>query len=324
MDLSIVIPVYNAEQYLSRCLDSLVCQKGDYKYEIICVDDCSTDTSLSILNTYKALFPDLINIKTNRSNIGVGSSRNQGINASNGEYIMFVDSDDFVESNYIQSFLNEMKRQSCDVLVGGYIFTSPKRSKKILLPHSLWTQMNFSSPWAKLFKRSFLLKNNLLFSESRFAEDTYLALAAYAVNARYGFFDYTGYHYWNNPMSLTRNKKATSKYEQLTSHIYIEFLNRYKTIYSNEEKYRVIEYSYISDMLNTILIYCRKCGWKQMKEKYSFFLHELDILFPDYLNNPYVGLFKPKGQRLKIKMGVTGFIMAKKLRVSKIVFFLAS
>ena len=164
MDLSIVIPVYNAEQYLSRCLDSLVCQKGDYKYEIICVDDCSTDTSLSILNTYKALFPDLINIKTNRSNIGVGSSRNQGINASNGEYIMFVDSDDFVESNYIQSFLNEMKRQSCDVLVGGYIFTSPKRSKKILLPHSLWTQMNFSSPWAKLFKRSFLLKNNKYFS----------------------------------------------------------------------------------------------------------------------------------------------------------------
>ena len=93
--ISIIVPVYNTEKYLERCLDSLVNQTVD-DYEIIVIDDRSTDGSLSILERYQEMYPDKIRLIRNYQNAGIGATRNRGLYNATGEYIGFVDSDDKV------------------------------------------------------------------------------------------------------------------------------------------------------------------------------------------------------------------------------------
>lgn len=99
-DLSIIVPVYNAGKYLSKCIDSLIKQKTEYKYEVICVDDGSSDNSLEILNSYEG-------IKViHQENGGISSARNTGLMNSRGRYVGFVDNDDVVNENYVEKILS--------------------------------------------------------------------------------------------------------------------------------------------------------------------------------------------------------------------------
>ncbi|MBR5598916.1 MAG: glycosyltransferase, partial [Alphaproteobacteria bacterium] len=116
VSVSIVIPVYNAEKYLSKCLDSILSQSK--KVEIIAVNDGSTDNSLNILNNYASKYS---NIKViNQSNQGVSFARNTGMNASTKDYITFVDSDDWLEPDAIQTALKIIKKDNPDILLTSY------------------------------------------------------------------------------------------------------------------------------------------------------------------------------------------------------------
>ena len=95
MKVSIIVPVYNSERYLSDCLNSLVNQTLS-EIEIIAIDDASTDHSLEILIDYAAKYPRKVKVYKNDQNKGQGASRNIGLSIANGEYVGFLDSDDYV------------------------------------------------------------------------------------------------------------------------------------------------------------------------------------------------------------------------------------
>ena len=104
MFLSMIIPVYNTEKYLAECLDSCLAQDFPYDdYEIICVNDGSKDGSLDILRSYEARYPNIIVI--DQPNGGVSAARNAGLDAARGDYIWFIDADDFIQ----ESVLAEIK-----------------------------------------------------------------------------------------------------------------------------------------------------------------------------------------------------------------------
>ena len=117
--LSIIVPVYNAAEYLPGCLNSMLDQElNKSDYEIVCVDDGSTDDSLEILNDYAKRFP---NIKPyHKENGGVSSTRNFAIEKSQGEYLMFVDSDDFICKNSIKSIVDEAIKKDVDIVEWGF------------------------------------------------------------------------------------------------------------------------------------------------------------------------------------------------------------
>lgn len=112
---SIVIPVYNSEKYLSRCLDSVLAQKGSY--EVIAVNDGSTDNSLNILQEYAAKYSNLIIM--NQKNGGVSFARNVGLAVAKNKYITFIDSDDWVEYDMLSSAKDIIKKDHPDILLTG-------------------------------------------------------------------------------------------------------------------------------------------------------------------------------------------------------------
>lgn len=116
--VSIIVPVYNVEKYLKRCLDSLVNQTLK-DIEIICVNDGSTDGSLAILNEYVRNDDRIVVI--NQENSGQSVARNRGIDVAKGEYIGFVDSDDWVCEDYFERLHNSAIQNNAEIAVGGII-----------------------------------------------------------------------------------------------------------------------------------------------------------------------------------------------------------
>lgn len=184
--ISIIVPVYNAEKYIKHCIGSVVVQ--DYtNFELILIDDGSTDNSLNIINEFQ--YDNRVKIIT-ISNAGVSNARNLGIFNSRGEYIMFIDSDDFIESNTLSSCIRSVLLEDTDLLFFGWnkvkgitknkIIDLEKNSLKIQIndiewlkrrtigPNNIQLQENilidlYNTPWAKLYKASIIKDSGILF-----------------------------------------------------------------------------------------------------------------------------------------------------------------
>lgn len=117
--VSVIIPVYKAERTLERCVDSIA--NGSYKaIEIILIEDCSPDSSWEICKKLNQKY-SFVRIFRNSENHGVSYTRNHGLQVANGKYIMFVDSDDWVDSNYVNVPVDLAERSGCDMIIFGYM-----------------------------------------------------------------------------------------------------------------------------------------------------------------------------------------------------------
>jgi len=125
IDASIVIPVYNSEKYLATCLDSILKQKTEYNYEVICINDGSKDSSLEILNHFQQQYPEKLVIFS-QANQGISAARNQGIALAKGKYIGFIDNDDYVTDDYIQKILDKAFTTDADIVQVGHIRITPE------------------------------------------------------------------------------------------------------------------------------------------------------------------------------------------------------
>lgn len=305
--VSVIIPVYNVEKYLKRCLESVINQTYD-NYEIICVNDCSPDNCQKILEEYSKKYPGLIRTIVNEKNVGLGKTRERGIANSEGEYILFVDSDDYIKRDYIEQYYNTMQKEKVDVVVGGYIRDTDGKLRKHSVSNSVWSIVTYPIACAKMFRKAFLVENNIGFSEIRCGEDIFFSLAVFYNKAKYKVMDYCGYYYYFNRASITGSMNYEKNHEAFVASIYEEFMKKYDLSRLSYKRYAVIEYSYISNMVNALITYGHGGGIKRMKKKYSFWMDDMKKKFPTYRKNPYVGIWKPKGQTLKIRWGV-GLVM---------------
>ena len=182
MNLSIIVPIYNREKFLPRCLDSLLRQGMEVgEYEIICVNDGSLDNSATILAEYEARVPEIIKVIT-QENRGVGEARNTGMKVAIGEYIAFVDSDDYVVDNGFAYLCKHFLEGKPDVLTFGYKildYDDINSQEDVLVGKVLfegdgveWYNSNKGVPevCTKLYRRDYLIRHNLYF-ENVLSED---------------------------------------------------------------------------------------------------------------------------------------------------------
>lgn len=211
--ISIIVPVYNAEDYLSRCLDSILDQSLTL-YEVILVDDGSTDSSPLICDRYSATDPRFRTI--HKPNGGVSSARNAGISLAKGEYLMFVDSDDLLLPDALEMMLDGIAGE--DIVIGGYTaFVSGIVSKHVLPKQtrsyrgsdiSSFFENNIrpncemlDAPWAKLFKRKAV--GDLRFCEDlSYAEDKLFVFTFLSMCTSVHTCDVPVYGYHLRPGSL--------------------------------------------------------------------------------------------------------------------------
>lgn len=207
--VSVIIPIYNLEDKLNRCLESVV-QQSYKELQIILIDDGSSDASGQICRKYAERDKRILYIK--KSNGGVSSARNCGLEHAMGEYIMFVDGDDSISAKYVETYVQQAIDRQADVVIGGLtMFDADSICKKV--PRvGIYDRKAFLSVVCddgteiygyacnKLFRRSLLENSKIRFNETMHSqEDLAFALDAYKVAERIACMDYCGYSYYHEP-----------------------------------------------------------------------------------------------------------------------------
>ncbi|MCL2489255.1 MAG: glycosyltransferase [Propionibacteriaceae bacterium] len=201
--VSVVIPVYNAHESLRRCLNSVLSQGRD-GVEIIAMNDGSNDDSLEILREYEQRYENVIVVDT--PNQGVALTRNRGIDIATGEYLAFVDCDDYIDPDYLNTYLDNLD-QDYDIVIGGW--RRRDADGRLLLERRLkgseWETYINIYPWSKVFKRQFLLDNEVGFLDYGIGEDLFFtySLGAKAKNPRVKVINYVGYTWTMNGASVS-------------------------------------------------------------------------------------------------------------------------
>ena len=204
--ISVIIPVYNAQDGIKRCVDSLLNQSFK-NFEIILLNDGSKDNSLNILKEYELKYSFVRVI--DKQNEGVAVTRNKGILLAEGEYTMFMDNDDFVDSDFIETLYQAMHEKKLDLVIGGY--KRVNQDNQIIfsqdIQQSEWSKYIIMAPWAKVYRTEFLKTNNLEFFDYGIGEDIIFNLAAYKTTDKIGLLDYKGYNWYYNNQSISNTSQ---------------------------------------------------------------------------------------------------------------------
>ncbi len=226
---SIVIPVYNGLTHnLQVCLNSIWEQSLDKQlYEVICVDDCSTDESRQWLKEQQKKHSNLIVIENER-NIRQGGSRNKGVKAARGKYIIFIDQDDYYHKESLTAVYNHLQNNELDILIVDCAYQSPGKISNTL-QHNFPNHEVMSgdeiieknsipyAPWKFIFKCSHMIGNNLFFAENERIEDVDWVhkLVHYAHRVQYQPILFIHYNKTNISTTMTSYKSGETVYSTL-------------------------------------------------------------------------------------------------------------
>ena len=200
---SIIIPVYNVEHYLTRCIDSIL-QQDFQDFEIILIDDGSNDYSPKICDDYHLKDERVITIHT--KNNGVSIARNIGINQSNGKWILFCDSDDWLEKNTLSNAYNIITTIECDIIQSGFRFIYPDKIIELFPQEDNDYNISYLHFCTMIIKKSFLKEKRIFFPEHiSFAEDWYFKYSLYSSNPKIHYNSYITYNYFVNSNSVMNN-----------------------------------------------------------------------------------------------------------------------
>jgi glycosyltransferase involved in cell wall biosynthesis len=247
--VSVIIPIYNAQNYLEQCIDSVVNQTVK-NIEIILVDDESTDDSGKMCDEWRKRDSRINVVHIKKS--GVSNARNKGIQLANSKYIMFVDSDDWIKNTMVDVLLNKIDNSKADVVFCDYINVQGTRKincekvidyklyQKAEIPYVIRNMFGggkyFSSVWRGVYRKEIIDKNNIIFSNMKFAEDMLFNIE-FLINCNcVDVIENKLYYYRENlGSSLQRLKNNLEEMQKLPNNIFRIFEKYEKTAYYNFE-----------------------------------------------------------------------------------------
>ncbi len=319
--VSIIIPVYNAEKYLERCFESIL--DNTYKnVEIIPVNDGSKDDSQKIIDSYKRKYPDIF-FPIVQENQGIGITRNNGLKSATGDYIMFMDNDDFIDPDYIAMHVGELKNDDYDMVISGYKRVNDEN--KILFQVRLQDEYDWSryvniAPWARLYKAEFLKQNDIKFLKTPILEDVYFNLPANTLAKKVKVIDYQGYNWYYNSKSVSNNISEKMKKVDMIALInkHYEVLNEKRCI--NEQTTKYLEVYFTIVVILFLQWISKGSTYKEISKYYDSFFDWLKVHFPNYKKEKFWKI--TKGDRLKVRMILAIVMNFHKVHLGKFVVYL--
>ena len=315
--ISIIIPCYNVEKYVSECLESVITQSmPDDEYEIIVIDDCSDDGTLQIIKSYEQKYPEQIILIQQNENAGVGIARNIGISYASGEYLIFVDADDRLCENALLLLYEAATSVGADIAESGFYqfdayghrreFTRQTQIYDFLMKGVLEDYLvrfgSLNAPWAKLFRKDLIVQNNIWFAEGFTREDIVFYQLALAHTRTIVSIQKSLYEYRQNPQGASFGNTVIDKcidayYVQENSY------QRIRTTDAFEWAYHGWEFLYFRKAFQ--LVYATYEEYGKLEEK-RFVIEEIvqTILqnFPGVLENPYFEMTGMSDYVLKFRL----------------------
>ena len=292
--VSVVVPIYNTEQYLEKCITSLVNQTLD-DIEIILVNDSSTDNSYNIIKEYENKYPEKVKAFI-KENGGLSDTRNFGIQKATGEFIGFVDSDDYVDINMFKEMYELAIKENLDMVEADFMWVYPTYTKKDISRKYCTFQDYFLYGRVmvcnKIFRRNIIVENDIFFSKGLNYEDIEFFYKFILHINKSGKIDKIFYYYNQRENSIIniqddKNKDILKILEKL--------VNYYKKENVYEKYKSEIEYLYIRLLLGSSFLRILKIKDKKIKkELLNKNYKELNERFPQWRKNEILNKYKTK------------------------------
>ncbi len=304
--ISAILPCYNVENYIDRVLTSLIDQTIDIDaLEIICVNDCSTDNTLSLLKSWEQKYPQTILVINLEVNSRQGAARNIGLNYSTGNYVAFIDSDDWIEKDYLEKLYSISKHGNYDIVQCDYIRdystelsylnSSDKKEtgfeELIVSDNSdrkkFLVQKHINNlPHCKLIKKDFLVNNSITFTEGLAYEDSFWGVLINMYFTRAYIVHEQLYHYFVNNVSTSLSTNELYHVDLLTNQIALW----------NELKKRGFMKEYKEEIEIEFVYSCAMIFWKMIILRYDIPPYPLYRLLcavvqehiPDIMSNSHI------------------------------------
>lgn len=305
VDISIIIPCYNVEKYIDRCMDSVIGQSfGLNRMEVILINDCSTDGTMNKLLEWERRFPENIVVSEFEVNRRLGTGRNYGLSLASAEWVAFIDSDDWIERDYFEKLYEAAVSEDVDVVCcksdrdkgdNGLYFpietrSTGKENKKYVI-NTISERKDFFRlqplklyAWGKLIKKKLLTDNNILFPEYLAYEDIIWGNLIHMYAKKAYCIEEKLYHYYVNPSSLVLKKNEQYHIDHFTvqEKMWDDWVSRgLLSEYRNELEY---EYFY-----NGFLAFLKILVYRYDTPQFSLFqlLQTATITKLSYDTNPY-------------------------------------
>ena len=264
--VSVIIPVYNTEKYLEKCLDS-VCNQTLSDIEIICINDASTDNSLEVLKQYAAT-DNRIKVISFEENKGAATARNTGIEIATGEYIGFVDSDDYIDIDFYEKLYDKAKESNADIVKSNLKnlgWNTSSTSVYYNLDDVKKTKLKFNHVPTAIFRRNFLLQNKILFPENlECAEDSVFEILVASACNKIEIVDDVWYYYVFRQNSLNHNILITeNKIKSIET-----ALSKIMTLIGNLNLEKNLYFDIVDDKYKYISKFCKNKKLTEAAQKY--------------------------------------------------------
>ena len=309
--IRIIIPVYNGEKYIGRCLDSVLDQTFK-EFQVLAINDGSKDNSLDILREYESKHPDKIKVFTQK-NMGVAKTRNKGIELTKTKYLMFIDQDDFIDPDFCETYYSTAEEGDYDIVLGGFKRPGTGRrivNKYVALKDTPYAPYVCTGLWAKLHKTSFVKGYGISVFHTPYGEDIAFTLNEYTKKSNIKILEgYVGYNWLYNQESVsnTSQKKILT---MLPSHlILLDKVKKYDINHSAEHEYYILQ---------TVVFFLLWSGRSARSSDFMYVYKEvfawLNKHYPNFLDNKYI-MFGPSGAPRLNKLSISGFMLMHRLHL---------
>lgn len=319
--VSVIIPAYNVEEYIGQCLESILNQT--YKdFEVVIVDDGSNDRTVEIIEQYQNKNSNISLLR--QKNSGQSIARNKGLSVAKGEYIVYIDSDDWLASDdALEKLVNAIITSDADFVQASFEFVkgdiktptrivekAPVTAPQILID-SITVNNIYTSPWAKIYKTDFLKNNNLYFIEGLVNEDTAMSILMGAKAQKVAFLPDIVYSSREREGSTSRSS-FVRMFDTMHKVLTITRNDLTELGVMNEEVTTLFNARYVRSMLYNILQTAQRNNYSQFKSDYDFCIKSTSYL--EYL--PY-GKYLPLPHRLLSMLSRNGRMIYSFARLLK-------
>lgn len=332
--LSIIVPIYNGEKRIKKCIESILHQTYS-NIELILIDDGSSDASYEIaeaaVKPKKAEGREIVLIR--QENQGVADTRNYGISIASGEYVTFVDQDDYIMPEYCERYMraaeqgvpntakrdtgiaaeqrklhcegqngkNSVRKDGADIVIGGFrrVTDEGKVTRTVALSPAEWSKFVVTAPWAHIYRTAFIRENNIQFLSTGIGEDIYFNLCACACTERVVIIEDTSYRWVDNPISVSNSKQNTIN-EKSNPMILLQALKK-RLPENNMLGKEYEEYYFMRYIVWYFFFTIRGSRKKDVAAMYGRMMKWLQKYYPSYRKNPNIRLCRPKGDSFSIR-----------------------
>ena len=284
--VSVIVPIYNVEGYIEKCLETLVNQTLD-DIEIILVNDGSKDNSALIAKKYLEKYPEKI-VYLEKENGGLSDARNYGMPYAKGEYIAFLDSDDYVEKDMYEKMYEIAKKENSDMVECDFYWEYPDKKKedigKIYSGKNEMLEKIRVVAWNKLIKREILEKTKIQFPKGYRYEDVEFTYKLIPYLEKVSFLKKPCIHYMQRKGSIsnTQNERTKEIFDVLEHVIDYYKQNNFYEKYKNELEYVYIRYAFCSSLLRIVKIEDENIQEQLLQTTWE----NVNTKFPNWKKNP--------------------------------------